>query len=207
MTTIRAQVILHTVDAFAANYVTNSWALESGTSTDPGTDFTPAFDAFYTAMQGYLSPTIATSGHQIKWYDLPGPGQPNYPFDETTFGLGAAPSGTALPDELAVCLSFQGVRVAGQPQARRRGRIYFGPVDQTAQTANRPSAGILTALATAAVTFQTDIQAAATGADWVIWSVANQSAVPVVDGWIDNAFDVQRRRGVEATSRTTWVSP
>lgn len=207
MSTARAQVILHTVDAFAANYVTNSWAIETGTSTDPGTDFTPAFDAFYTELQGYFSPTIATAGHQIKWYDLPGPGQPNYPFDETVFSLGAAPSGTALPDELAICLSFQGVRTAGLPQARRRGRIYFGPLDQTAVTSNRPSAGVIAALATAAINLQTAIQAAATGADLVIWSVANQSAVPVVDGWIDNAFDVQRRRGVEATSRTTWASP
>jgi len=204
MTTVRAQVILHTVDATPANYVTNSWALETGDSNDPGADFTPAFDTFYTSMQGFLSPVVATSGHQIKWYDLPGPGQPNYPFDETTFALGAAPSGTALPDELALCISFQGVRVAGQPQARRRGRIYFGPLDQTGITGNRPNSTIMTAAATAMIALMSDIAAAATGSELVVWSVANQSAVAVTDGWIDNAWDIQRRRGVEATSRTTF---
>jgi hypothetical protein len=169
------------------------------------TAITNALKTFYSAFAtSYLSNLLATNGHEVKYYDLPGV-TPNYPVAEQTFNLTAVPAGTPLPSELAVVLSFQGARTPGFPQARRRGRIYLGPLGTGANTSGRPTAALITAMATQAAAFKTTIDALASDTEWAIWSVANQAPVDITGGWIDNAFDVQRRRGVEETSRTTWT--
>jgi hypothetical protein len=64
----------------------------------------------------------------------------------------------------------------------------------------------MTAIANAAQTLSASIEAISALCHWVVWSEADQDAGSVFDGWIDNAFDTQRRRGVQASSRTTWVA-
>lgn len=39
---------------------------------------------------------------------------------------------------------------------------------------------------------------------WRIWSPTNNNSVLIDNGWVDNAWDTQRRRGVEATARTIF---
>lgn len=204
MGTIRAQVILHTDDNTPANYVTNSLAfLSPGTFAD-FTGLTALIKAFYDDIPAtYLSSELAQNGHEIKYYDLPGT-PPNYPVEEDTFNLGTNPGGTPLPQEVAVCLSFQGARTPGFPQARRRGRIYIGTLGTAANTSGRPTAAFITALTTAATTFKADVAALADPLDWAIWSVVDQAPVTVDNGWVDNVFDTQRRRGLLETSRTTF---
>lgn len=206
MTDYRAQVILKTVDAIPANWITNSWAVEVNPDGPlEETELTTALKDFYDDLIGFLSPVIAQNGHLIKYTFLPGT-PPNYPFEEQTFNLASAPGGTALPRECAIVLSFQGARSAGFPQARRRGRIFTGPYNTTANTTGRPAAGIITALSTAGATFKSNVEAITGGAhSWTIWSVANQEGVHVDNGWVDNAWDTQRRRGDEVTSRTTFT--
>ncbi len=204
MAAIRAQVVLHTVDAVPANFVTNSFCFMG---TDPGADttgITTAIKDFYDDItSGYWSSVIAPSGHEVKYYDLPGT-TPNYPIEEDTFALGFTPSGTPLPSEVALCLSFHGARTPGFPQARRRGRIYFGPLSSSANSSGRPIAALVTAMANAATTFKANIEALGTGTEWAVWSVADQAPVDITGGWVDNVFDTQRRRGLVETSRTTW---
>jgi hypothetical protein len=60
-------------------------------------------------------------------------------------------------------------------------------------------------MASQAINIKAAVNALAGNNDWCVWSVADQIAVPVANGWIDNAFDVQRRRGVDYTSRTLWA--
>ncbi len=205
MGAIRAQVTLTTVDAVSENFVSNSWCFSG---TDPGSDsvaIASALQVFYSALSSYLSPAIAQNGHEIKLSDLPGT-PPNYPFYTTPFNLSAAPAGSPLPSEVATCLSFQGSKAAGFPQARRRGRIYIGPLDTTALDANgRPSSAMLTAITSAAATFKSTIAALASDTAWSIWSPTDGAAVPVANGWMDNAFDTQRRRGIDRTTRTTFT--
>jgi hypothetical protein len=200
----RAQVTLRTVDALPANFITNTWSFGSTTVGDH-TAVTTALKDFYDDIPAAsISSAVAQNGHTVQFYVLPGV-QPNYPFAETTFNLASAPSGTPLPSEVAVCLSFQGTRQAGFPQARRRGRIYLGPLGSGIVTAGRPSPTLRTNMANAALTFKAAIEAITGGIFWAVWSTADQLAVPVDNGWIDDAFDTQRRRGVEVTSRTTWA--
>lgn len=205
MADMRAQVILKTVDNVAENYVTNSWAFKGEDTEESTTAITTALKNFYSNIVSYLSPSIAQNGHAVKYYTLPGT-KPNYPFDEDSFNLASAPAGTALPSEIAVCLSFQGTRAAGFPQARRRGRIYIGPLDQTAATGDRPSSGLLTAMAVQATNFSTEIDAITGDVQWAVWSPSDGQSVAIDNGWVDNAFDVQRRRGVAYTSRTTFLA-
>lgn len=205
MAAIRAQVILHTTDAVPSNYVTNSWAFEVAAYPAQETDIMDQLDLFYSTLVPYLSPAIAQGGHQVKWSALPGV-PPNYPYDETAFALATAPAGSALPSEVAVALSFQGARFAGLPQNRRRGRIYLGPLDSTANTSGRPTAALTLAMANAANDFGNNLVALTPPVNWSVWSHVDADVVNITDGWIDDAFDTVRRRGVETTSRQTFVA-
>jgi hypothetical protein len=203
MTDIRAQVILHTVDNVPENYVSNSWCFRLDSTAGAGGLLTPILKDFYDDITSWLSPVLSGLSNEIKYSLLPGT-KPNYPFEEDVFSISPVPTGSALPDELAVCMSFQGDRQAGFPQSRRRGRLYIGPLDSTAASANRPNPTILAGLGTAAATLKLAVDAIGGTAAWCVWSTVDQASVPVADGWIDNAFDVQRRRGVLPTSRTTF---
>ena len=204
MTTVRAQVILHTADGITENYITNSWCFSD---MAPGTD-----DAAIKAMlkdfydditNSYWSNTIAQNGHELKLSDLPGV-QPNYPYYEGVWNLAAAPAGSPIPTECAICLSFQGLRSSGFPQARRRGRVFLGPWGATANSSGRPAGALVTQITVAAATLKSTAAAISGVGGWAVWSVTDQAAVEVDNGWVDNAFDTQRRRGVDATSRTTF---
>lgn len=204
MPDFHAQITLKTTDANPANYVVNNlYVGGSGDIASYATGLTAAYKAFYDAVRPYYPIEVAQNGHIIKYYDLPG-AVPNYPILETTFNLTTAPTGAGLPSEVASCLSFQGARQAGFPQARRRGRIYLGPLLASVNSAGRPAAGFRTAIAAAATTLRTTISGLTTNPSWVVWSPTNGSSVPVTNGWIDDSFDIQRRRGLAYTSRTVW---
>lgn len=205
MPAVRAQVVLRTVDAVPANFVTNSWAFNLA---DVGADQDIVSDLlweFYVQIAGYYPSSIAQNGHEIKWYDLPGT-PPNYPYETETRNFSAAPTGTRLPSEVAVCCSFQGTKTPGLPQARRRGRVYIGPLDQAQNNDGRPASAMLTVLADQMGDLAAGVVAgASTGSFWGVWSPTDGDIVNVTNGWVDNAFDTQRRRGEEYTSRTTWA--
>lgn len=156
-----------------------------------------------SAIADYLSPVMAGTA-VVKCYDLADP-IPRVPFYTGALTI-AGNTGQALPEEVAVVLSYQGARVSGISQASRRGRLYIGPLSTSAQAAGaptRPSAGFRTVLGVAASRLVTD--ATTDGHVWIVWSPTLASAADVTDGWVDNAFDTQRRRGAAATTRTLWT--
>lgn len=205
MTDYRAQVILKTDDNVPANFVTNSLCIEVNPDGALDTDeVTTAIKDFYDDLNGILGATIAQNGHIVKYSLLPGT-PPNYPFEEDVFNLTVNPTATQLPSECALVLSFQGTRQAGFPQNRRRGRIYIGPVSQAVNDTGRPSSAAIGQLATAGATFKSNIEAVTGGAHfWAIWSPTDGTATQVNNGWVDNVWDTQRRRGLDTTSRTTF---
>jgi hypothetical protein len=140
----------------------------------------------------------------IKFYDLSDP-KPRAPFYDANFTIGGTPQSSHLPRELAICLSFQGARVSGSAQARRRGRVYLGPLGLTSNdsTTGRPLAAAISSIQGAAGTLRS---ASGSGVwTWIVVSeVAGLNDVIVTNGWVDNAFDIQRRRGVTPTSRSTF---
>ena len=186
----------------------------------PGADVTPtqasaictALRDFYgvihtgspNALASYWSVGVDLSLASCKVYDI-GDTPPRAPIVEEFGGFGTTGT-TAEPSELCGTLSFQGIRQSGQLQARRRGRIFFGPLASTALGSTYPIR--LNANFIAAANAAMKALAAPIGVtdpiQWCVYSRVNQSAVNVDNGWVDNAIDIQRRRGEKANARTLW---
>lgn len=123
------------------------------------------------------------------------------------------PGATGLPAELAICLSFYGdltglAEEIGdvRPRARRRGRVYLGPLnnivreDDPATGRTRVTQQCRDTLASAADRLRTS-----NNHDWCVWSRANAALAIVQGGFVDDAFDVQRRRGEASQMRSVFT--
>jgi hypothetical protein len=112
------------------------------------------------------------------------------------------------PSEVALVMSFSSVPPPGVPQARRRGRMYLGPLsNQSSLIENavgdvRPATLAIETLKQAA---ERMAKPELTGlASWVTRSTIDGAIGVVSRGFVDNAYDTQRRRGTRATNRTSW---
>lgn len=196
------QISLATDSGLDKDRVVNTWSCEAADDA-AASDFGVAVRDVYQGLTSYLSNDIAQNGHLIKIYDrsdLP----PRQPVEETTWNLTTGPSAAALPNEVALCLSFQGTPESGVSQARKRGRVFIGPLGQnTIASTGRPASAFVTDL----VAEGAQLLAASTADPdwtWTVYSSTTGDSSPVVDGWVDDEYDTQRRRGREATSRTTF---
>lgn len=155
-----------------------------------------------TAIGEMMSPYVRRP-FQVKTYDMttPPPREPNV-FDFTLPAVGAFQ--THLPEEVCVCLSYE---AAPPVTASRRGRIFVGPF--TDQAGNAASTTVPTRVQG---TLSSSLQDAATAlmeapVGWSIYSRKLGTLAPIVGGWIDDAFDTQRRRGPDPSARTLWPLP
>lgn len=158
---------------------------------------------FYGDIGSVLS-SLLTGGGTIKSYALDDP-EPRSPVLETDITGVTTGVGKALPQEVALCLSFQGVKVSGEPQARKRGRVFIGPLDDDTNRADnaRPFSTAINTIKDAAGDL---LVASNTGfpVPWAVYSRVNDIAYHVDNGWLDDAWDTQRRRGVAPTTRTLF---
>lgn len=201
MPTVRALCSLPMDSGLPEDAVTNTWHF-SATLTDVTSQLagiTTALTNFYQAVDVYLSTRI-TNTLNITYYRLDDP-SPRTPIGTGTATLTPGTTGI-LPQELALCVSFEGAKSSGVEQAHRRGRIYLGPLDAGVATSDRPASAARTAIAAAGSALET--AAFAAGTPWVVYSPTLGSSTNVTNGWVDDAFDVQRRRGLRPTTRTTW---
>lgn len=163
-----------------------------------------------------ISPS--TDAHRIFFYDITGNldgsphGGPFHTYEWSSSGI----SGLALPDQLSVTLSFRGSYGtdvefgAGntRPRAQDRGRIYLGPIAGFAAVEESVTKEIFVD-----ETLRTDFCEAAKNLagdashTWSVWSRVDSTLKPVIAGWVDNRFDVQRRRAQAATARSTFLVP
>lgn len=178
----------------------------------------------------------AAGTHVLKsWILPPVPGTLGSPDLVTVSALAAGENSMPWPEEMAVVISRHAsvVDIAEEgpeediptprraqnygapathtgrirPAARRRGRTYFGPLNDGArddfQGAAIPpivSTKLSNELKAAELALaQTD------GISLGVFSRRDWLVRPVVGGHIDNAFDVQRRRGHAPTLRNLWV--
>lgn len=203
MPIVRLQLRIPALSAMSEDMCINTWHF-SCVDTEEGTinAVQTAVVAWYEAVDSYKSGLMSWQTSRIKWYDLSEP-EPRVPFYEELSGLTSA-SGTPTARELALCLSFQGEQISGAASGRRRGRIYFGPLTASAIDGS----GLLTSAAVTAASTAGGVLLAASNAAsdwaWVVYSPTSGTSYPVVDGWVDNAPDIQRRRGTDATVRTTF---
>ena len=205
MPNVRCSVTLASSAGVLIDRPVNVWHFTSDKVPATNSAIFSALSTFYNGLSTRLSAGIAQNGHEVKMYDLGDP-QPRAPFYTNTFNFTSAPTAAPLPAETALCLSFQGIRVSGQSQARRRGRIYIGPIGANQIDANgRPVSALITALVSAGNTLLTASLAAAEW-NWCVYSTTDAAMVQVTNGWVDNAWDTQRRRGVSASTRSTFAS-
>lgn len=182
------------------------------------------------ALSNYMSDALSrvADACTIKFYSTPISGI-SFPIfwgspDQTrSFTLGAGAGGqTSMPGEVALVMTYHGDLtdvpetqtdpgppvVVTRPAARRRGRVFLGPFGTSALTESVGDlegvpAAILTNAAAGAGDFllsENDLPEL----QWVVLSQTAEEFFPVVGGWCDNAWDTQRRRGEQATARTTF---
>jgi hypothetical protein len=165
------------------------------------------YDSTGTGLTSYLSPWCAGAGRNVKIYRMEDP-KPRAPIfsKEVTATPPIVTSGTGFPNEVACCLSYKATSESGAVAARRRGRIYIGPLNTatgsiTPPGDSRPAPAFVNRLLLSATTTWDALFAA--GFIWCIWSVADDAPHAIASFSVDNAFDTQRRRGFKPTEVTT----
>lgn len=147
-----------------------------------------------------LSAAVNHANVQWKLYDMNDP-EPRSPVSQGTETPYSTTASIEAPPELSIVCSFQGDVVSGTPQSRRRGRVYVGPlgflagssIPSTQQDHVRDAA-------------QAMLDAVQADANWTwgIYSRVDDAFVEVTNGWVNNNWDIQRRRGLLPTSRLTF---
>lgn len=181
----------------------NVWHANCADPETGAPNFQGALNDFYVAIDGLLAGNIISDVPEFTAYRLDDP-EPRAPI-YTAPGVGLSYGSGVLPPEITMCLSFQGVRTSGVPQARRRGRVYL-PTMTAAVIAGDGyhfDTADVTTVANAAAALKADSDGDSTYT-WVIWSPTDSDFVEVDNGWVDNAIDIQRRRGHPATVRQVW---
>lgn len=204
--------------------VVNTWAFSapdgSGRDVVAGL-WTTALNNFYGTIKNNLSSAYAWNSGTYEYIDM-ADGKPRVPFQTDSAALGSlSTSGYDLGPEFAICLSFRGSRGSGLNAKRRRGRVFLGPLQIGAVDQPGIAQNTVDAIAAAGNTLK-----ATAGLTWSIYSPYTHHDVPVGDNirdypnevpaklddafvpvdavWVDNAWDVQRRRGTKATYRKTY---
>lgn len=159
----------------------------------------------------YMSSALNTAGTRLQVYDL-ADSPPRVPVFDESLGLSSTPTTgdtSNLPSEVALCLSYRAALESGTNPRRRRGRIYFGPLNSNGLDAvvsslnpGRPSTTFRQTLAQAGTALAGENTL---GAQWSVWSRADNQLYEIVAGWVDNSYDSQRRRGEIPTSRINWA--
>ena len=158
-------------------------------------------------MATYAAPNIT----RMKMYNLADP-KPRVPvLDELVPLTVTQDTSTILPPEVAIVLSYHATFVSGSARASQRGRMYLGVVGVAGGIT--PGSGgtfprIESTLRTALGNKMKSLAGTALTHDWVMVvhsEKLNQDFV-VTGGYVDNALDTQRRRGVATTARTTWTA-
>lgn len=218
----RAQVTIPNTSEIPEDAVQNTWHFDDDDDPVAAPEDTMGWimemlTAFYQVVDAELFANSVGDTATVRFYDMAEP-TPRLLLGTDTIPL--TPSVTdPLPGEVALCMSFAAAPLSGVNPARRRGRVYLGPVKQTAVSVingqSRPNAGIRTAIATAAGTMAEGIEhpgSPGLRCRWALYSPATQaggatigeSFHDVVSGWIDDAWDTQRRRGAAPTARVTF---
>lgn len=221
---VLVKAVMECTTGLAADRVVNDWAFHFGTVDPDDAAIQALFDAvdgFYRDTQSnthsvgeYLSPSINRSAtHLLQAYTIKTPPLGSPRLEQSWLGPVNPGAANPFPQEVAACLSFRADVVgipehsgADRPKARRRGRVYVGPLmSNSLQGTVAPylfDSTFLQTLRQAATAMAAE--AGQAGWTWSVWSRKDTVLRAVVDGFTDNAPDTQRRRGPKANTRVTY---
>lgn len=134
----------------------------------------------------------------VKAYDAEH-AKPNPPQATKTLNAGLTP---VSPNnrETALCLSFY----SGSNVPRKRGRLYIPAMFLTTGVVPvRPTQAQRDQLSQFVSIFT---NLGGVNVDWVVWSRADRAARKVTNWFVDDDWDVQRRRGLRPTTRSTGTT-
>lgn len=205
MTLHRFDVILQPDSNLPADVVINTWHFDEVSAPFGNYDnVRDMLEGFYDTVGPYMPANYLQSQALVRAYDLTQP-EPRVPVYESAFTWTQG-AGAFLPTEVALVLSVRAEYASGTPNARRRNRKYLGPfIATTNTTAGRPSSALITDLAAAAGQMLNEALASVSW-NWVVYSPTEGASYPVIGGWVDDAWDTQRRRGVSPSTRSIWSS-
>lgn len=204
--------------------IVNTWHFDDdddpvASATDTSDWIVQQLSNFYSAIDQIVFPSTVSSPMTLKMYDMAEP-EPRIPID--TAEITVTPSANPpLPNEVALCLSFAAEMESGVRPSRRRGRIFLGPVQNgAAEVVNsqlRPTFAVRDAVRNAANELQTGFEHPGSPGFRLRWSIysprtretggtVGQAFNDVLSGWVDNAFDTQRRRGPAPTTRDVFTA-
>ena len=169
-----------------------------------------------TGLGAYMSGAIDRTLTKIVWYTSDG-GLTGPPVESYSFTMPNPASDSDLPLQVALCASYKGTEsftwdgsAATRSPAKRRGRIYFGPLNisggiTSTQGYPLPSTAFMTDLYRGIFFI---LEAVPTDFAPIIRNGVYVGAHPdlggyteISSGWVDNRWDTQRRREVAATAR------
>jgi hypothetical protein len=213
---IRTMVVMQNANELPTDRYITTWAFKAAGAVNlpvHGAAILTAMTAFFNsvaagaavAVGAFIGPQasrVALSTRVVS-YDL-GTAPPRSPFD-TGFTLIAPQSSAPIPAEVACCLSLK----SAHNGPRGRGRVYIGPFNQSAVGTPeagdaRPEGSMTTAVRMAALALTGSAVLVDAGLQWVIVSHSDATTYAVNGGYVDNAWDTHRSRGLEASGRAIF---
>lgn len=163
-------------------------------------DWQTLADDLAAGLQTWCSPILGNSNQlDVKLYEIGEP-PPNRPRAVKVLNAGNSAEANSFR-EAACCLSFYG----GDNTPRQRGRLYIPAfIASSGSTLGvRPSTTIRSKIAELVPLFA---GLGGVNVDWIVWSPTAQAATRVENWWVDDEWDVQRRRGLKSTARTAGTT-
>jgi hypothetical protein len=142
------------------------------------------------------NPQVGNYPFEVKIYDAQKT-PPSYPL--ATASQAGTPPASPAPREISLCLSFYGQ--FNRP--RQRGRVYVPCHLIGAPHGLRPTAAQQGHAASFATTFS---NALPSGTFWTVYSKRAQGDFQVTNWYVDDEWDIQRRRGLKAETRITGTA-
>jgi hypothetical protein len=221
---VRCQTIFTDFSGLPENSYVNTFFFERPSDVEYANAIAPlgglVAEFYNTALvTPFASPAIGTylasyvnRAYTMKFSDM---GQPSGFRPPTVLAstLPAAGAATNLPGEVALCVSFQGVNLLRVIPPR--GRLYIGPLNtgislQGSATVY-PSADTAKTDAWRYIAKRLADNVRAIKSEpryhWVVYSRQYDTWDNVRSGWVDNEWDIQRRRGKVATNRAGFTVP
>lgn len=187
-----------------------------GSVAEEAEDVWSLVGAWLLAVDGFLSENLSPTA-TVTVYNLED-SEPRVPVFEDDVALTLGTSQTA--NQLALVMRYRANYTSGVPRARRRGRLFIGPlsaagVDDTGDMKPSPSQIAVVATAGAALHLTTPGAISGSTIAWSVFSRAIYNDTPgttaaklaaafstVVEVSVPNRFGTQRRRVTEVTSTT-----
>ena len=210
----KLRVTLPYQSGLPSDVTVNDFSVFGGSSVLAG--IMGAITNFYRVSSGangpvgqFISPEVSRDSNvcRVDAYDRALPAG-SAPVGVLNFTMPAALAGAVQAEQVACCLSMH-ADLTGviDHKARRRGRVFIGPLMDSAISFLPPapvrvSTNLQGALHDSAQALLAGL--AALPALWQVWSTVDGVGRTVTGGFIDDALDTMRSRRPKALSRLTW---